>query len=510
MRTSKYSAAKRIDLARKLWDWHPHPSQKEWLLDEHPVKVAACGRRWGKTESAAVDIATYAITNPGSVQMIVAPTYDQSKLISGTVERMLLRSPDIRQFVQVVKTPYPDIRYKTSRIMARTADDDGRNLRGHSADRVIVDEAAFVRDEVIEEVIGPMLADRNGQLVMISTPFGKNHFYRTFVQGMADGSWTMADGSWSMADGAGKSNHDDIGVHPRSSAADSRIRSFRFPSWANPHISREYIEHQRTVLTDRQFRVEYEAEFVDDTNAVFPWADVQGAICDGARGRHGDAATPEETNSQLSTLNDQRSTIRIAGIDWARYSDYTAVVVLEVSNSQSPHPRVAPSPCHQGEQPPFRVLCLDRFNRMDWSSQVERVCDLLAKHGVTAVSADQTSVGDPVLEILRNALWTGRGMDIAVEGVVFTNQNKREMVDNLAIRLAHRELGIPSDENLVRELQYYEYELTEHGNVRTGARRGYHDDCVMALALALHLAPRYGYYGGFASSGRTLLSAKGW
>ena len=46
-----------------------------------------------------------------------------------------------------------------------------------------MDEAAYVRDSVIQEVISPMLADRNGQLVMISTPFGKNHFYRAFLRG---------------------------------------------------------------------------------------------------------------------------------------------------------------------------------------------------------------------------------------------------------------------------------------------------------------------------------------
>ena len=74
---------KRIDLARKFWAWEPHPTQREWLLDEHKVKVAACGRRWGKTEAAAIDVATYAIANNGSVQMIVAPTYDQSNLPKG-------------------------------------------------------------------------------------------------------------------------------------------------------------------------------------------------------------------------------------------------------------------------------------------------------------------------------------------------------------------------------------------------------------------------------------------
>lgn len=424
----------RIRLARDLWGWVPHPTQKEWLLDDHPVKVAACGRRWGKTEAAAVDVATFAIAEKGSVQMIIAPTYDQSKLISRTVERLILDQPETRRNVQIIRTPYPDIRYLESRVMARTADDDGRNLRGHSADRVIVDEAAFVRDEVVEEVIGPMLADRNGRLVMISTPFGKNHFYRAFMSGQSDSP---------------------------------RVRSFRFPSWANPHISREYIESQRTILTDRQFKVEYEAEFVDDQNSVFPWEDIQSAVGQIYPG----------------------SGIRIAGIDWARYTDYTAVVILEV-----------------GER--CQVLALDRFNRMDWHSQVRRAADFLSAYKVVALAADQTSAGDPVLEMLREALWRDRALNIDIEGVVFTNQSKRGLIDNLAVRLAHREIGFPNDERLIRELQFYEYELTQSGNVRTGARRGYHDDCVIALALAVSLAPKYRFAGDFRTSGRLRMSAR--
>ena len=388
---------------------------------------------------------------------------------------------EIRRHTRVTKTPYPDIRYRKSRIMARTADEDGRNLRGHSADRVVVDEAAFVRDRVIEEVIGPMLADRDGQLVMVSTPFGRNHFYRAFVQGQADG----------MMGGWGDGRTGSL-LTPHSSPL-SRVRSFRFPSVANPHISREYIEHQREILSERQFKVEYEAEFADDQNSVFAWEDIQAAIEDTETRRHGDAG------------------IRVAGIDWARYSDYTAVVILEAVPLTIDHP---PSPrlwrTSQPSTMPFRIVCTDRFNRMDWHAQVSRVADLLCRHRVSAVLADQTSVGDPVLEILRNTLWGERHLDAEIEGMVFTNQSKRELIDNLAIRLAHREVGFPYDEQLVRELQFYEYELTESGNVKTGARRGYNDDCVIALSLALRMAARYQYAAGFTTSGHIRRSAEGW
>lgn len=146
-----------LKLARALWEWEPHPTQREWMLCDARTKVASCGRRWGKTEAAAVDVAAAAILDPGSVQMIVSPSYDQSRLIFQTVENLLLGSAATRSMVKVVRTPYPKLTFGDSLIMARTADDDGRNLRGHSADRVIVDEAAYVRDSVITEVISPCL-----------------------------------------------------------------------------------------------------------------------------------------------------------------------------------------------------------------------------------------------------------------------------------------------------------------------------------------------------------------
>ncbi|MDO8588968.1 MAG: terminase family protein [Armatimonadota bacterium] len=428
-------AKTRIDAAEAYFHWRPHPTQRLWLLNEGRVKVASCGRRWGKTESQAIDAATFAMLRPRSRQMIVSPTYDQSRLIFDSVERVLLSSPQTRRMVKVTRSPYPRILFRGSLIMARTADEDGRNLRGHSADRVMVDEAAYVKDRVIEEVIGPMLADRDGQLIMISTPFGKNHFYRAFLQGQEGGK---------------------------------RCASFRFPSWENPHISREYVERQREALSARQFSVEYEAEFLDDQNSVFPWSDIQAAI----------GPLP----AQLS----EGESWRTAGVDWARYADYTAAVVVEAGAA------------------PNTVVAIDRFNNMNWQTQIERVADFLQRHCVNVALTDQTSIGDPLLERLRDTLWQDRGANVDVQGMTFTNTGKREMIDNLVVRLAHRDLTIPNDERLLREMQYYEYELTDSGNVRMNAKSGYTDDLVVALGLAVMAARSAPLAGArFLSSGRS-------
>lgn len=409
----------RIALARALWGWRPHPSQREWLLDDSPMKVAACGRRWGKTESQAVDAATFALARPGSVQMIVAPTYDQARLIAGGVERLLMGCALTRRLVRIRRTPYPQLQVLGSLISARSADDGGRAMRGHRADRVMVDEAAFVPESVIADVIQPMLADTAGQLILISTPYGRNHFWRAWCAGQQYGG---------------------------------RIRSFRFPSEANPHISLDYIQHQRAELPERVFRTEYLAEFMEDSSCVFPWHEVRECV------RLWESAV-EPPESRV-----------VAGVDWARYSDFTACVAIEAGGV------------------PWKVVALDRFHGLSWEASVERVADFVERTGALAVLCDSTSLGDPLLEQLDRRLARSR-LGAVAEGLVFTARSKRDIVEHLSLRIAHREIALPPPQGeeaaaLQRELLAFGRDVRASGGVSFGAPTGEHDDCVMALALA--------------------------
>ncbi len=437
MTTTKQSPLKRLKLAKKLFGWEPHPTQREWLLGRAPVKVAACGRRWGKTEACAVDVATFAVLNPGSRQMIVSPSYDQSRIIFNAVEKFLFNCPVTIGRTRVLRTPYPRLEIAGAEVTARTADEDGRGLRGHNADRVVVDEAAFVRDEVIDEVIAPMLADHNGLLVLVSTPFGKNHFYRSFVRGQG---------------------------------GDPRCKSFTYPSSSNPHVSSEYIEQQRAVLIPRQFAVEYEAAFVDDQCSVFAWEDVQSAV-----------------NRDLATA---RNAPVVAGIDWARYSDYTAIVAANVDGDAR------------------EVFAIDRFNQLTWGAQIDRAADFLAGHGVTLALCDQTSIGDPLLEQLQSEV-RKRGMGVRIEGYTFTNQSKQELVSDLGIALSQGMVSLPGDDHLLEELRHFEYELTTAGSVRMQAVSGRHDDLVIALSLANRAAKELGQ-GGVYTVGGGRVAARSW
>lgn len=93
---------------------------------------------------------------------------------------------------------------------------------------------------------------------------------------------------------------------------------------------------------------------------------------------------------------------------------------------------------------------------------------------------DSTGVGDPVVEQLQRP---GGGVS-NFEGYKFTTQSKQMLMEGLAVAIQRGEVQYP-DGVIVSELESFEYEYTRTG-VRYSAPEGSHDDCVMALALAVY------------------------
>lgn len=64
-------------------------------------------------------------------------------------------------------------------ISLKGTDEGYMRLRGSAKRMIAADEYAFYRkpDELMKEVVRPMLADFNGQMIYASSPKGKNHFY---------------------------------------------------------------------------------------------------------------------------------------------------------------------------------------------------------------------------------------------------------------------------------------------------------------------------------------------
>lgn len=245
-----------------------HRSQLE--VERHPArfKVLACGRRWGKTRLGAVLCIAVALLRGRA--WWVAPSYKVAavgwRLVRGLA--LQISGAVIRDGDMLVTLP------GGGTVQVRSADNPD-SLRGEGLDFVVVDECAYVAEAAWQEALRPALSDRLGRAMFISTPAGRNWFWRYYQRGLQGGDWA----SWS------------------------------FPTSDNPYIEPTEIEAARADLPDMVFRQEYLAEFLEHEGTVFR----NIAAC---------LAAPETTPSEHLGHH------IVAGVDLAKQSDFTAISIV--------------------------------------------------------------------------------------------------------------------------------------------------------------------------------------
>ncbi len=234
-------------------------------------------------------------------------------------------------------------------------------------------------------------------------------------------------------------------LHRRGQGDDPEWRSWNYPSWTNPLLDADHIERQRQSVPERTFRQEYGAEFIEGSGAVFR------NVRDCATGVWRD---PREDGRYF------------AGLDLAKVEDYTVLSILDAD---------------------LNLVFVDRFHRLDWAFQVQRIKAGLDRYAKAEVFVDSTGAGEPILESLRRAGVNARPYS-------FTQKSKAALIDNLSLMFEQKKITVPTPEvwpEGIDEVEAFEYSVTDSGTVRTGAPGGGHDDIVISLALAAwHRRPR--------------------
>ena len=187
--------------ARSVLEVELHPGQLRWLHGSHcRENVLVTGNRWGKSYVCAVKLLHHALFRPRPLEFDNCPHYrmvtaaitqDQARIIFNRALSLARQSRVLAQLISVVTaTPYPRMEFTNGSVIeARSTQNRGEYLLGHDYDLFIFDEVAFEQhpEYVVEEVILMRLADREGRLDLVSTPNGKNWFYREVVLGIGSG-----------------------------------------------------------------------------------------------------------------------------------------------------------------------------------------------------------------------------------------------------------------------------------------------------------------------------------
>ena len=249
-----------------------HTSQRRVAEHGARFRVLACGRRWGKTRlGSLLCVATAA---EGGRAWWVAPSYKVANVGWRLITRLGTQIPgaEVRRADRVVMLP------NGGELAVRSADNPD-SLRGEGLDFVVMDECAFIKESAWLEALRPALSDRLGRAVFISTPKGRNWFWRVYQDGQ----------------------------DPHN----SEWAAWQLPTSDNPYIADGEIEAARASLPERVFRQEYLAEFLDDAGGVFR--------------RVMDATTADE---QLTAEAGHQYVI---GVDWAQQHDFTVFAVIDVT-----------------------------------------------------------------------------------------------------------------------------------------------------------------------------------
>jgi hypothetical protein len=243
--------------------------------------VLACGRRWGKTRLGAALCLGTAIE--GGAAWWVAPTYKVAAVGWRQLRGLAVQAPGVRIRDGERKVELPGGGW----FQVRSADDPD-SLRGEGLNRVVMDECAFIAEAAWAEAIRPALSDRRGDVLLISTPKGRNWFWRAWTRGQGDNP------EW---------------------------QSWRFPSVLNPFLDPAEIEAARGDLPERVYQQEYLAEFLEDAGGVF--RGVLGAVDAGRTAN--EPPTPGRSYRM--------------GVDLARVEDFTVLAVLDDTGRQVYHER---------------------------------------------------------------------------------------------------------------------------------------------------------------------------
>ncbi len=216
-----------------------HPSQRLVRDSSARFKVLACGRRWGKT-LLGVALCVESAARGGRAWWI-APTFPVASIGWRAIRYLAKQIPgsQIREVERIVTLPGGGwIQVKSS--------DNPDSLRGEGLDLAVFDECAFQVEEAWIEAVRPALSDRQGKALFISTPQGRNWFWRLWARGQA------GDPEW---------------------------ESWTFPTADNPYIDAAEIEAARAGLPERVFAQEYEADFSLSEGVFFPeWTEAKHVV----------------------------------------------------------------------------------------------------------------------------------------------------------------------------------------------------------------------------------------
>jgi len=234
--------------------------------------VGCFGRQAGKSFTAMNLLLKWSLEDNGSVAMWVSPVYSQAKKVFTELTNTIAGTG----LTKSVNKSELTITFINGSVIYFRSGEREDTLRGYTLNYLVVDEAAYIKDNVWIEVLRPTVLVNGKKVLFISTPKGKNWFHQVALRGMSDEYPTY--------------------------------KTFFATSFDTPFITPEELEEAKMSLPETIYKQEILAEFIDDGGEVF------GSL---------------KSSCVLSSYpNHDPSKKYYAGLDFGRQNDYTVLTIL--------------------------------------------------------------------------------------------------------------------------------------------------------------------------------------
>lgn len=160
--------------------------------DKPFISLIVAGRQTGKTFFMQNDAVMRCLNKPKQRIFWVSPIQDQANKVMKDIEAMFSNHEDVwNQIIKRYDRKANEIYFHNGSFVKFRSADSGDNLRGATLDFIYIDEAAFMGQDFINEVLLPMVTRTGGRVVMSSTFNGKNWFWDRYNDGLIEENFSQ-------------------------------------------------------------------------------------------------------------------------------------------------------------------------------------------------------------------------------------------------------------------------------------------------------------------------------
>jgi hypothetical protein len=437
--TEKYM--KIINVDKGLISFKLYPYQKEMLksMADNRYTVIGTARQAGKSTTTCAFILWYIIFHAEKTVALLANKGDTAREILGRIQLAYQHLPKWLQQGVVEWNKGSFELENNSRVIAGATSAD--SIRGYSINMLFIDEAAFIDnwDEFFTSVFPTVSSGQTTKIVLVSTPNGLNHFYKT---------WVGAE--------EGRNGYNPIKV-----------------VWQDvPGRDEEWMKNTLAAMNNdtEKFAQEYCVEFLGSSGTLIDGWKLKELVYQQPVAYH-------EGLYQYKRPERGRNYVLVVDVSRGKGLDYSAFQVIDITGM------------------PYEQVCTYRSNTitpMDYADVVNRIGKIYNSAGVLVEIND---IGEQVSTSLQydfeydNLLYTesfgrsgkrittGFGGGNADRGVRTTKSVKAIGCSMLKMLVEQNQLII-NDFNTINELSTFSRKAQSYE-----AEAGCHDDLVMPLVL---------------------------